>query len=140
MLGSESSSFGKHRSSELNSIDDTIRQNSGATSSAYFSLYVIFDVVKMTRHVSVGRDSSSASSFLSILSSFIKSSSLIGFLAVWGWDFRSTLPERFLELTRRAVSLYPLQVSEPVMSGNIDLWFLCWQVGGMDWYWQLLST
>ncbi|PKU66001.1 hypothetical protein MA16_Dca009076 [Dendrobium catenatum] len=142
MLVSESSSFGKHRtSSELNFIDNTIRQKSGAVSSAYFSLAYIFDIVKMTRHVSVGRDSFSvSSSFSSILSSFMKSPSLIGLLAVWNWGCKTTLQEGLLELTRRVVSLYQLQVREPILSGNIDLWFLCWQVGWMDWYWQLLSA
>ncbi|KAL0918677.1 hypothetical protein M5K25_010700 [Dendrobium thyrsiflorum] len=60
--------------------------------NSYFSLFCIFDVVEITRQVSVGSNLSSASSSSSIFSSVMKSPSLIGRLAVWDGNVLSPVP------------------------------------------------
>ncbi|KAL0907630.1 hypothetical protein M5K25_022049 [Dendrobium thyrsiflorum] len=81
MSGSDSPSSGKYRSSsELQSIGNTIMQASGASFLTYFSFIEVPGATEMTRHTSVGRKSVSPSSSVSpILSSDIKSASLMGF-------------------------------------------------------------
>ncbi|KAL0918936.1 hypothetical protein M5K25_010986 [Dendrobium thyrsiflorum] len=87
MSGSDSSSSGKYRSSsELQSISNTIMQASGASFLTYFSFIKVPGATEMTRHTSVGRKSVSPSSSVSpILSSDIKSASLMGCLT--NFDF-----------------------------------------------------
>ncbi|KAL0919281.1 hypothetical protein M5K25_011362 [Dendrobium thyrsiflorum] len=83
--GSDSSSSGKYRSSsKLQSIGNTIIQNSGASLLTYSSFTGILGTTEMTRHTSVGRES--ASSFSSVsptLSPDIKSANLMDCLTVW---------------------------------------------------------
>ncbi|KAL0923587.1 hypothetical protein M5K25_007648 [Dendrobium thyrsiflorum] len=81
MSGSDSSPSGKYRSSsELQSIGNTIMQASGASFLTYFSLTGVLGTAEITRHTSVGRGFASPSSSVSpILSSDIKSASLMGF-------------------------------------------------------------
>ncbi|KAL0924061.1 hypothetical protein M5K25_004866 [Dendrobium thyrsiflorum] len=80
MSGSDSSSSGKYRSSsELQSIGNTIIHDSGASFLTYFPFTDVLGTTEMTRHTSVGRKSASPSSSVSpILSSDIKSASLMG--------------------------------------------------------------
>ncbi|KAL0927765.1 hypothetical protein M5K25_001972, partial [Dendrobium thyrsiflorum] len=82
MSGSDSPSSGKYRSSsELQSIGNTIMQASGSSFLTYFSFIEVPGATEMTRHTSVGRKSVSPSSSVSpILSSDIKSASLLGCL------------------------------------------------------------
>ncbi|KAL0926133.1 hypothetical protein M5K25_004527 [Dendrobium thyrsiflorum] len=84
MSGSDSSSSGKYRSSsELQSIGNTIIQASGASFLTYSSFTGILGTTEMTRHTSAGRKSTSPSSSVSpILSSDIKSASLMGCLTL----------------------------------------------------------
>ncbi|KAL0926240.1 hypothetical protein M5K25_002454 [Dendrobium thyrsiflorum] len=81
MSGSDSSSSGKYRSSsELQSIGNTIMQASRASFLTYFSFIEVLGATEMTRHTSVWRKSASPSSSVPpILSSDIKSASLMGF-------------------------------------------------------------
>ncbi|KAL0922035.1 hypothetical protein M5K25_005994 [Dendrobium thyrsiflorum] len=87
MSGSDSSPSGKYRSSsELQSIGNTIMQASGASFLTYFSLTGVLGTAEITRHTSVGRGFASPSSSVSpILSSNIKSASLMGCLT--NFDF-----------------------------------------------------
>ncbi|KAL0928698.1 hypothetical protein M5K25_000612 [Dendrobium thyrsiflorum] len=82
--GSDSSSSGKYRSSsELQSIGNTIIQNSTAASLAHSSLTGISGATEMTRHTSMGGKSASPSSSVSpTLSPDIKSASLMGCLTL----------------------------------------------------------
>ncbi|KAL0910153.1 hypothetical protein M5K25_021097 [Dendrobium thyrsiflorum] len=84
MLGSDSSSSGKYRSSsELQSIGNTIIQDSGDASLTYSSFTGVLGTTEMTQHTSVGRKSVSPSSSVSpILSPDIKSVNLMGCLTV----------------------------------------------------------
>ncbi|KAL0904860.1 hypothetical protein M5K25_027019 [Dendrobium thyrsiflorum] len=79
--GSDSSSSGKYRSSsELQSIGNTIIQDSGAAPLIYSSFTGVLDNTEMTRHTFVGRESASPFSSASpTLSSDIKSANLMGF-------------------------------------------------------------
>ncbi|KAL0922084.1 hypothetical protein M5K25_006046 [Dendrobium thyrsiflorum] len=79
--GSDSSSSGKYRSSsELQSIGNTIIQDSGAAPLTYSSFTGVLGNTEMTRHTSVGRESASPFSSASpTLSSDIKSANLMGF-------------------------------------------------------------
>ncbi|KAL0906125.1 hypothetical protein M5K25_024590 [Dendrobium thyrsiflorum] len=88
MSGSDSSSFGKYRSSsELQSIGNTIIQASGASLLTYSSFTGILGTTEMTRHTSVGRRfASSSSSVPPILNSDIKSASLMGCLTNFGFS------------------------------------------------------
>ncbi|KAL0920575.1 hypothetical protein M5K25_009719 [Dendrobium thyrsiflorum] len=80
--GSDSSSSGKYRSSsELQSIGNTIIQDSGAAPLTYSSFTGVLGNTEMTRHTSVGRESASPFSSASpTLSSDIKSANLMGCL------------------------------------------------------------
>ncbi|KAL0906150.1 hypothetical protein M5K25_024619 [Dendrobium thyrsiflorum] len=80
--GSDSSSSGKYRSSsELQSIGNTIIQDSGAAPLTYSSFTGVLGNTEMTRHTSVGRESASSFSSASpTLSSDIKSANLMGCL------------------------------------------------------------
>ncbi|KAL0915201.1 hypothetical protein M5K25_015602 [Dendrobium thyrsiflorum] len=79
--GSDSSSSGKYRSSsELQSICNTIIQDSGAAPLTYSSFTGVLGNTEMTRQTSVGRESASPFSSASpTLSSDIKSANLMGF-------------------------------------------------------------
>ncbi|KAL0917872.1 hypothetical protein M5K25_012973 [Dendrobium thyrsiflorum] len=87
MSWSDSSPSGKYKSSsELQSIGNTIMQASGASFLTYFSLTGVFGSAEITRHTSVGRGFASPSSSVSpILSSDIKSASLMGCLTNFGF-------------------------------------------------------
>ncbi|KAL0905962.1 hypothetical protein M5K25_024415 [Dendrobium thyrsiflorum] len=83
MSWSDSSPSGKYKSSsELQSIGNTIMQASGASFLTYFSLTGVLGTAEITRHTSVGRGFASPSSVSPILSSDIKSASLMGCLTL----------------------------------------------------------
>ncbi|KAL0910267.1 hypothetical protein M5K25_021231 [Dendrobium thyrsiflorum] len=90
--GSDSSSSGKYRSSsELQSIGNTIIQNSTAASLTHSSFTGVLGTTEMTRHTSVGRESALPFSSVSpTLSSDIKSANLLGCLTS-SWRLQSPI-------------------------------------------------